>query len=152
MEWNRIVGIFFATVPPLTFFAGYLLGRIIENKRMRRLIARVYDTGNYYPSERGERGSGPVPASDERSGGGETLKEIEEVVQKVMIEGEHFGTIPGSKKPSLFKPEAEVLCNLFGVIPKYQAVMTVEDWTGDSHGGEAFFYYRVNSTDFAATT
>ena len=72
------------------------------------------------------------------------FKEIEEVVQKVMIEGEHFGTIPGSKKPSLFKPGAEVLCNLFGVIPKYQAVMTIEDWTGDGHSGEAFFYYRVN--------
>jgi hypothetical protein len=74
VEWSRIVGIFFATVPALTFFAGFLLGRIVENKRMRRLIERYYDTGNYYPTERVERGSGPVPASDERSSGGETLQ------------------------------------------------------------------------------
>jgi hypothetical protein len=71
------------------------------------------------------------------------FKQIQEVVSLLMIEGEHFGTIPGAKKPSLWKPGAEVLGSLFGMVPRYEALATIEDWSGEHHGGEAFFFYRV---------
>lgn len=71
------------------------------------------------------------------------FKVIEQATKELMEEGEDFGTIPGAKKPSLFKPGAEKLNNLFGLVPTYEQLHTVEDWTGTDHAGEPFFYYRV---------
>lgn len=68
---------------------------------------------------------------------------IGEAVTKLMERGEDYGEIPGTKKPTLLKPGAEKLCNLFGLIPRYDQAGTVEDWDGADHGGEPFFYYRV---------
>jgi hypothetical protein len=45
---------------------------------------------------------------------------IQEVMTAVMKEGTHFGTIPGTPKPSLWKPGAEVLCATFRIAPSYQ--------------------------------
>jgi len=71
------------------------------------------------------------------------FKDIQEIVQKLMEDQEDFGKIPGAKKPSLWKPGAEKLCNLFGLIPRYEEVKVIEDWTGELHATEPFFYYRV---------
>lgn len=68
---------------------------------------------------------------------------IGDAVTKLMERGEDYGEIPGTKKPTLLKPGAEKLCNLFGLIPRYDQVQTIEDWTGVDHAGEPFFYYRV---------
>ena len=68
---------------------------------------------------------------------------IGNAVTKLMERGEDYGEIPGTKKPTLLKPGAEKLCNLFGLIPRYEQVATVEDWTGADHAGEPFFNYRV---------
>jgi hypothetical protein len=53
----------------------------------------------------------------------ETLVErvnlIKEAMRRCMTEGQHFGTIPGTKKPSLWKPGAELICTLFQLGTRY---------------------------------
>lgn len=44
---------------------------------------------------------------------------IQQAMQSVMRDGEHYGIIPGVQKPSLWKPGAEKLCLLFRLAPKY---------------------------------
>ena len=55
------------------------------------------------------------------------VKKIQEVVKAVMKEGEHFGVIPGTNKPTLLKPGAEKLCLTFRLDPQYE--------TTESHDG-----------------
>jgi len=52
---------------------------------------------------------------------------VQEVMRSIMKEDTHYGVIPGTKKPSLYKPGAEVLCVTFRVADKYE----VEDLTVD---------------------
>lgn len=42
---------------------------------------------------------------------------IQQAMSEVMIEDVHFGKIPGTPKPSLWKPGAEVLCAMFHIAP-----------------------------------
>src|SRR5262245_61006686 len=66
-----------------------------------------------------------------------------QVAQTLMVEGVDYGTIPGTNsKPTLLKPGAERLCTLFSLSPELHIEAEIEDWTGEQHGGEAFFYYR----------
>jgi len=52
-----------------------------------------------------------------------------------------FGTIPGaSNKPTLLKPGAEKLASFFGLRPVFLVNERVDDWTGENHGGESFFF------------
>jgi hypothetical protein len=48
------------------------------------------------------------------------VNRVQEVMKAVMLRGTHYGIIPGSKKPSLYKPGAEVLCVTFRVAPSYK--------------------------------
>lgn len=45
---------------------------------------------------------------------------IQRVVKEVMIDGTHFGTVPGTSKKSLFKPGAETLGVTFRIAPSYR--------------------------------
>ena len=45
---------------------------------------------------------------------------IQQVMRAVMKEGTHYGKIPGTQKPSLWKPGAEVLCATFHIAPSYR--------------------------------
>ena len=63
-------------------------------------------------------------------------------VKSIMVEGNHYGKIPGTDKSTLLKPGAEMLTSFFGLAPTFDDVMATEDWTGEHHGGEPFFYYR----------
>lgn len=45
---------------------------------------------------------------------------VQEVMQGIMLRDTHYGTIPGTPKPTLYKPGAEVLCVTFRVAPKYK--------------------------------
>lgn len=66
------------------------------------------------------------------------------VAQDVMRAGQDFGVVPGTgNKPSLLKPGAEKLSMFFGLRPRFEILERTEDWTGESHGGEPFFYYLV---------
>lgn len=64
-------------------------------------------------------------------------------VRNLMVEGVDFGKIPGSDKDVLLKPGAEKLTTYFRMVPRFKEVETVEDWTGENHKGEPFFYYRM---------
>ncbi len=44
---------------------------------------------------------------------------IKEAMKRCMVEGQHHGTIPGTKKPSLWKPGAELICTLFQLGTRY---------------------------------
>ena len=58
-----------------------------------------------------------------------------------MRSGVDYGAIPGTGKPTLLKPGAERLTTYFGLTPTFTLVEKIEDWGGQSHGGEPFFYY-----------
>lgn len=71
------------------------------------------------------------------------VNRVQEVMQAVMKPETHYGTIPGSKKPSLYKPGAEVLCVTFHIAPSFQ----IEDLSdGDS------IRYRVTAVATHQTT
>ena len=63
-------------------------------------------------------------------------------IDGILRSGVDFGPIPGSDKPALLKPGAEKMVSFFGLSPVFEDIATVEDWTGEAHGGEPFFYYR----------
>ena len=46
-------------------------------------------------------------------------KKILEIKEKVMRENVHYGVIPGCRKPSLWKPGAEILCQGFRLAPEF---------------------------------
>lgn len=49
------------------------------------------------------------------------LKVIQQVMRTNMKADRDYGTIPGTPKPSLFKPGAEKLCTVFRIAPDYVA-------------------------------
>lgn len=51
---------------------------------------------------------------------------IQQVMRSVMKDGTHYDVIPGTEKPTLLKPGAEVLCMTFQIAPSY----VVEDLSG----------------------
>jgi hypothetical protein len=53
---------------------------------------------------------------------------IQEVMKAVMHKDEHYGVIPGTKKPTLLKAGAEKLCLVFRLDPQYSII---EKMTGD---------------------
>lgn len=59
---------------------------------------------------------------------------VQDVMRSIMRPDVHFGVIPGTKKPSLYKPGAEVLCVTFRIADKYE----VEDLSKDG-----IAHYRV---------
>src|SRR3990172_4693719 len=78
----------------------------------------------------------PTMVSDVR-GAKARLQELQEFVREVMREGEDFGTIPGTTKPVLYKPGAEKLCEIYGLIQRAEVVTRIEDWE------RPFFHYEI---------
>lgn len=64
---------------------------------------------------------------------------VQQVMQAVMKKETHYGVIPGTKKPTLYKAGAEVLCATFRIADRYE----VEDLTVD---GMARFRVRCIGT------
>lgn len=69
---------------------------------------------------------------------------MKQIISDVLIEGTDYGIQPGSvnEQKVLKKSGAEKLCSVFGLAPRIIKEEIEEDWTGDRHGGEAFFYYK----------
>jgi hypothetical protein len=65
------------------------------------------------------------------------IKAFQSLVRKQLVPDHDYGTIPGTPRPSLWKPGAEKLCKLLALADSYTVVDKVEDWK------EGFFYYRV---------
>jgi hypothetical protein len=67
---------------------------------------------------------------------------LRQYVRQTLHEGVDFGAIPGAgQKPTLLKPGAEKLCTIFGLSKHFDIIERIEDWSGEAHGGEPFFYY-----------
>lgn len=49
----------------------------------------------------------------------EQTRHIHALLESVMQEGEHYGVIPGTQKPTLYQAGAEKICVLFRVRPEY---------------------------------
>ena len=74
---------------------------------------------------------------------------IQEVMQKVMKEKEHYGTIPGcGPKPTLLKPGAEKLSSTFRLAPFYDIRKT--DLANGHREYEITCTLKLISTDYAA--
>lgn len=57
------------------------------------------------------------------------LSDLMRVMRKdVLRAGVDYGVIPGTDKPSLFKPGAERLCGAFGYNPMFEFVEKIEQW------------------------
>ncbi|HHW67783.1 MAG: hypothetical protein PWP07_1489 [Epulopiscium sp.] len=65
---------------------------------------------------------------------------LEEFIKKYMIKGEDYGEIPGVSKPTLLKPGAEKLCDVYGFAKMVEVKNRVEDWE------KGFFHYEVEVT------
>jgi len=73
----------------------------------------------------------------------ERLKELpsllNEVYKSVLQEGTDYGKIPGTPKPSLWKPGAELLCKWLEMVPNLEVVEKQEE----TLPMRPFFYYKV---------
>ncbi len=56
------------------------------------------------------------------------LQEFQSFVRDYLVEGEDFGKIPGAPKPTLLKPGADKLCELYGLSDDYEFIERVEDY------------------------
>lgn len=63
---------------------------------------------------------------------------IQHVMKTVMKPDEHYGTIPGTEKPTLLKPGAEKLCLTFHLEPDYEIIREVRE--------KSFIAYTVKCT------
>jgi hypothetical protein len=52
---------------------------------------------------------------------------VDKVKRSLMVDGVHYGTIPGTNKPSLLKPGAEVLLDAFRLVPDYHVTQETGD-------------------------
>jgi len=71
----------------------------------------------------------------------ERYNAVTEFVSRVLRKDVDYGVIPGTEKRTLLKPGAEKLTTFFGLSTRFQLLERIEDWTGEQHGGEPFFYY-----------
>jgi hypothetical protein len=71
------------------------------------------------------------------------VKLVQEVMQNIMKVDVHYGKIPGTPKPTLLKPGAELLCMAFRIAPSYR----VEDLSTEDKSR-----YRVTCTGTHQTT
>lgn len=59
------------------------------------------------------------------------LAEFQEFVAGYLVKGEDYGTIPGTPKPTLLKPGADKLCELYGLASDYEILTQVEKFESD---------------------
>lgn len=65
------------------------------------------------------------------------LQQFQQFIKEYMVEGEDYGTIPGTPKPTLLKPGADKLCELYGLADNYEVTQRTEDFK------EGLFDYEV---------
>lgn len=68
------------------------------------------------------------------------IKEFQAVVREVLIEDQDYGIIPGTAKPTLYKPGAEKITKLLNLYEEYEFIERVEDWEAP------LFHYIVRCT------
>lgn len=68
-----------------------------------------------------------------------TVAALEQAYTEVLKDGIDYGVVPGTKKPSLFQPGAELLLRMFGLGFRYVIEDEKEEWN------TPFFRYRVKA-------
>lgn len=68
------------------------------------------------------------------------LAELQRFVEFYMVEGEDYGKIPGTPKPTLYKSGADKLCDIYALADKYRVTNRTEDWDRN------LFDYEVECT------
>jgi hypothetical protein len=71
---------------------------------------------------------------------------LKRFVKSVMKEGSDYGIIPGTDKPTLLKPGAEKLNNIYGFYSEVEIMERTEDWD------KPFFNYIVRATIYSKRT
>jgi hypothetical protein len=56
------------------------------------------------------------------------LVEFQNFVKEYMVAGEDYGQIPGTPKPTLYKPGADKLCELYGLSDSYKVIDRLVDF------------------------
>ncbi|MCK7475629.1 MAG: hypothetical protein MZV49_24100 [Rhodopseudomonas palustris] len=67
----------------------------------------------------------------------DAIRMFQDLVRKELIDGQDYGTIPGTPKPTLLKPGAEKIIKLLNLADVITIEDKVEDWE------QGFFYYRI---------
>ena len=67
----------------------------------------------------------------------QAINRFQQVVHANLIQGQDFGVIPGTSKPTLLKPGAEKVAKLLGLCDHYEILDRQEDWK------TPFFRYLV---------
>ena len=81
----------------------------------------------------------------------ERYQQMRQFVSDLMVEDKDFGTIPGTSKPTLYKPGAEKLLTFFGLSKVFRLIDSVEQWEPTLEQGRdpeytPVFYYRYRCT------
>lgn len=110
---------------------GYLAHQHCKHSEAVRRLNMETNTGLMIPSA-----NGAVEAMEARLGTIKTRQKlIEQFFKDVMVKDEDYGVIPGTAKPSLWKPGAEKLCEFYGYAPVVkEARESINEATG---------FYRV---------
>lgn len=70
------------------------------------------------------------------------ISQFQMVVQKTLKTGHDYGVIPGTQKPTLYKPGAEKILMLMGLTSEYDIVEKIEDYD------KGIFAYTIKCTLF----
>ena len=70
----------------------------------------------------------------------QSISNFQMMVEKNLNDGQDFGVIPGTNKPTLLKPGAEKIQMLMGVTSEYEVTTKIEDYE------RGFFAYTVRCT------
>jgi hypothetical protein len=65
-----------------------------------------------------------------------------DLIDGIMKPNVDYGIIPGTSKNTLLKAGAEKATSFFGLAARFKDAVAVEDFTGQDHDGEPFFFYR----------
>jgi len=64
------------------------------------------------------------------------INQFQRIVHANLIEGQDYGVIPGTSKPTLLKPGAEKIAKLLGLCDHFEEMASIENWE------QPFFYYK----------
>lgn len=67
----------------------------------------------------------------------QAINRFQQVARANLVEGQDYGVIPGTQKPTLLKPGAEKIAKLLGLADHYEIVDRQEDWS------RPFFRYLI---------
>ena len=76
----------------------------------------------------------------------QAINRFQQVVHANLVQGQDYGVIPGTQKPTLLKPGAEKITKLLGLCDHYEILDRDEDWS------RPFFRYLVKCQLVAAGT